>query len=185
MTPEHKEYRRRKAELDTRYKSPFAERWFGWWRNGPDRFAFLIALFTFALFAATAGLWLATNSLVEDARDSGRAWIGPADARLAEGIQKDKAVKIAIQYTNTGRQPAPYVLLINGKVFGEKEWEDGTAVQNIIASQKNCMGIDALNNPIARVAYPTSGFSSFQMTFDSEYRYLPEKYEIYCDPTTC
>jgi hypothetical protein len=67
MTPKE-EYLARKAAQEAKYKRKFFERRFSWWRNPPDRFAFLVAFFTAALFAATMALYLATRDLVHDAK---------------------------------------------------------------------------------------------------------------------
>jgi len=64
MTPELREYRRRWGESEAKSKR---ERWFGWWRNPPDRFAALVAIFTALPFAATLALYFATRDLVIDA----------------------------------------------------------------------------------------------------------------------
>jgi hypothetical protein len=106
MTPNHEQYWRRKAEQEAKYKSKFLENWFGWWRNPPDRFAFLIALFTAGLFAATAGLWVATRDLVDDARASGRAWIVPHILHLEAPLKAGETAKLLLYFGNSGREPA-------------------------------------------------------------------------------
>lgn len=106
MTPEHEQYRRRKAEQEAKYKSKFLERWFGWWRNPPDRFAFLIAIFTAGLFAATAGLWIATTDLVDDAQSSGRAWMVPHLIHLEAPLKVGEAANLLLYYGNSGKEPA-------------------------------------------------------------------------------
>lgn len=106
MTPEHQEYRRRKAEKEAQYKGKFRERWFGWWRNPPDRFAFMIAIFTAGLFAATGGLWLATYELVEDTKSSGRAWIADRHISIPEDAKDGELIKIRVLYENSGKTPA-------------------------------------------------------------------------------
>jgi hypothetical protein len=78
--PEHERYGSRGAEEEAKYGNKFLEGWFGWWRNPPDRFAALIAIFTAGLFGATYGLWDATKELVKDARETSerqlRAYVG-------------------------------------------------------------------------------------------------------------
>jgi hypothetical protein len=106
MTPKQEQYRRRKIEQEAKYKGQFRERWFGWWRNPPDRFAFLIAIFTGGLFAATGGLWWATKDLVEDARASGRAWIIPHLLRLEKPLKAGEDASLVLFFGNSGREPA-------------------------------------------------------------------------------
>jgi hypothetical protein len=116
MTPEHEQYRRRKAEQEAKYESQFLERRFGWWRNPPDRFAALVAIFTGLLFAATAGLWIATKDLVQDARETSarqlRAYVGIS---TTAPIQMSRE-KITITVDNFGQTPAK-----NLKIFSS--WE--------------------------------------------------------------
>lgn len=162
------QFQRRKAENEGRYRSRFRERWFGWWRNPPDRFAFLIALFTAGLFAATAGLWWATKDLVDDARSSGRAWLGPVDATMPLGVpQVGQPLKVVIGYTNTGKEPALYNGQLVAHVFSLSEWTSGFAASTIIATQTVCMNAPDIFRPMAKVAFPTTGFSTFQMTYDA------------------
>lgn len=104
------EYRARKAAQETKYKHPILERFFWWWRNPPDRFAFLVALFTAGLFFATLKLWQATISLVEDAERASEAntrayvvitgikWDGPPE------IAKNQRIKIL--FRNVGKEAA-------------------------------------------------------------------------------
>jgi len=61
------EYRARKSAEEAKYKNKFLERNLGWWRNPPDRFAALVAIFTAGLFFVTLRLWLATTDLVNGA----------------------------------------------------------------------------------------------------------------------
>jgi hypothetical protein len=107
MTPEQKEYLLRKAAIDSRYQNKFAERWFSWWRNPSDRFAFLIAVFTAGLFFATVKLWWSTNDLVAESRSAGRAWVAPLNASFAEPFDPQKQIAlIKISELNVGKEPA-------------------------------------------------------------------------------
>jgi hypothetical protein len=166
MTPEHEQYRRRKAEQEAKYKSQFLERWFGWWRDPPDRFAALVAVFTGLLFAATVGLWIATKDLVEDARSSSRAWLGPTNAVITS-TESGKPIKVAIAYGNTGRQPAPTNFYSYAKIYSAAQWDDGTAVNEIISAKDTCLAVKE-TTITSHITYPTTSIGSgFSVIFDS------------------
>jgi hypothetical protein len=100
-----------------KHKPKFFERWFGWWRNPSDRFAALIALFTAGLFAATLGLWLATNDLVLDAKEASerqlRAYVGISAATPIHV----EATRISITMDNFGQTPANSVKFFSNWEF--------------------------------------------------------------------
>jgi hypothetical protein len=101
--------------MKPRYRHKFTERWFGWWRNPQDRFAFFIAFFTALLFLATVGLWIATRDLVSSSEETAerqlRAYLGVSGNVL--GINQDSTRLIL---DNFGLTPAT-----NVKVFSN--WE--------------------------------------------------------------
>lgn len=110
MALQHEDYRRGKEERESRYKNPFLERWFRWWRNPSDRFASLIAAFTAGLFVATAGLWLATDDLVLDARKSAeannRAYVAVTGVKWDGVPEVGKNQRIKILFRNVGKEAA-------------------------------------------------------------------------------
>lgn len=179
MSPKQEQYWRRKAEEQARYKNKYLERFFGWWRTPSDRFAGLIMAFTFLLFVATLLLWDATQDLVEDAKSSGRAWLGPVGATI-ETPQIDRPVKATVVYTNTGRQPARASLFLRPKVFTEEEWNDGTAVRHLQTARDICLAGKALELPIL-LAFPTSGFTNYQHIFDGSRPDTPEPERLVAD----
>lgn len=179
MMPKQEQYWRRKAEEEARYKNKHLEHFFGWWRTPSDRFAGLIMLFTFLLFVATALLWVATQDLVEDAKSSGRAWLGPIGGNI-EAPQIDKPIKATVVYNNTGRQPARASLFLGPKVFAKEEWNDGTAVRQLQAARDVCLAGKALELPIL-LAFPTSGFTNYQHSFDGGRPDTPESERIIAD----
>jgi hypothetical protein len=139
MTPESQEYRRRQAEKDAKYRGKFLERWFAWWRNPPDRFAALIAIFTAGLFAATYGLWDATKDLVRDAQMSGRAWLGPNDATIQSPMTLSQPIRAIIGFVNTGKEPAFANTSIFAKTYSPDDWKSGAAADDITKFQEGCM----------------------------------------------
>src|SRR5689334_19090871 len=139
MTPEHQEYRRRKAEQEAKYKNKRVERWFSWWRNPSDRFAALVAMFTALLFAATVGLYLATKDLVLDARMSGRAWLGPVNASIESPMLASQNLRMIVSFGNTGKEPALFNSAIAPKIYSLQEWNNGVAADEIVKQQVECM----------------------------------------------
>jgi hypothetical protein len=103
------EYHRRKAAQESRYRHKFAERRFGWWRNPPDRFAFLLVAFTAGLFAATVALWYATRDLVLSAEKTAerqlRAYVAITEITV-ENIDSREAPIVDIHWKNVGQTPA-------------------------------------------------------------------------------
>jgi hypothetical protein len=116
------EYQRRKSEQEEfRRRRNFTERWFSWWRNPPDRFAFLLVAFTAGLFAATVALWYATRDLVRGAEETAerqlRAYIVVTQGSVTVPKSND-AINIYIQIKNTGQTPAyEFSTWLDGGVF--------------------------------------------------------------------
>jgi hypothetical protein len=170
------EYEARKAAKEAKYKYKFLERWFSWWRNPPDRFAGLVALFTALLFAATVLLYLATRDLVLDAQSSGRAWVGPIAANITP-FSLNSPIKAVVVYGNTGRQPALTNGILTPKIYSTEQWTNSDAAKDIIDFKDSCLRVKALAQAV-HVVYPTTGFTSSNIAYDATLRGLNDNQKI-------
>jgi len=159
------------AKKQASYKNPNVERFLGWWRTPSDRFAGLIAAFTLCLFVATCGLWRATTDLVEDAKASGRAWLGPINAGI-DPLADGKPLKIVIAYNNTGKEPAQASWFVLPIIYPKEKWNDGTAFKEVGINRDNCLKYSRLDG-VLNLAFPTSGFTSYQLTYDASIKPEP------------
>jgi hypothetical protein len=105
------EYRRRKTAQEARYRNKYVERWLAWWRNSPDRFAFLLVSVTAGVFAATVALWWATRHLVYDAEITAkrqlRAYVAAKPS--VKGVTNFGSVltaELEVGIQNSGQTPA-------------------------------------------------------------------------------
>jgi len=95
-----------------------------------------------------------------------RAWVGPQTATL-NPVQKDKGFVGVIQYQNTGKEPATdFSPNITVKTYSEDDWKNGAAITDINSLAKDCLAISTVP-PGLGVVYPTSGFSNYQLHFDT------------------
>jgi hypothetical protein len=109
----------------------------------------------------------ATAKSAEATASSQRAWVGPSTVTL-NGIQKDKGMIATIAYQNSGREPA--VSFYPGtatKLYSLEEWNGGDATKEIMAESGQCLKINNLPSGL-QVVYPTTGFSAYQLTIDTE-----------------
>jgi hypothetical protein len=98
-----------------------------------------------------------------------RAWLGPVSAR-SEPFEDGKPVKITITINNTGRLPATFRFSSGGVFFTRDYWEDGRANSKIDPAKSLCMtGLSRVEQSATQqgLAYPTTGFSSYTVTYDS------------------
>jgi hypothetical protein len=167
MTPKQEEYRRRKAEQEAKYKHKFLERWFGWWRNPPDRFAAMIAIFTAGLFVATYGLWDATKDLVEDARDSGRAWLSPKNGILTDQFAEGHPIKLRIDYVNTGRSPALDVRTVYRIGAIETSHFTDDSIRTIVENDNICRDVGIAEG--AETIFPDSAGNSMHFELPADW----------------
>jgi hypothetical protein len=98
-----------------------------------------------------------------------RAWIGPTSAR-SDPFEAGKPIKINVSYSNTGRLLASFTAQDGGKFFTKEEWSDGRVLADVSAQEKDCEnGLSHVDKRalLSGMAYPTSGFSGYTLTFNS------------------
>src|ERR1017187_10699322 len=113
--------------------------------------------------AAALGKADTANELAKNAQIANfRAWVGPSDAKLEGTITKGKPINYIVSYQNTGREPAQgfqsdldqFITTDADELAGAYAFRMGNYMQKCLAT------------PViigARVVYPTSGFSSYQL----------------------
>ena len=106
-----------------------------------------------------------------------RAWIGPASAK-SDPFEAGKPIKISVVYNNTGRLLASFKLVDDGKFYTKDEWTDGRVSASLGIIETACMnGLPEMDEHLilSGMAYPTTGFSSYILTFKSDNPNVPEK----------
>jgi hypothetical protein len=95
----------------------------------------------------------------EDTVESSRAWIGPTTAVIdTPSIGSD--ISVAVTYINSGRQPGTGVVSSMSAYIVPND-EIAMLVLSVNEKVKKCF--DTAPQPGGQVAYPTSGFSSYNM----------------------
>jgi hypothetical protein len=103
-----------------------------------------------------------------------RAWLGPSTAR-SEPFEVGKPIRVTVTYNNTGRLLASFKFASGGRFYGRKEWADGTASGAVHSRAQDCMsGLPNVGSTNVGLAYPTTGFSSYNLSFNSNHPNLPE-----------
>jgi hypothetical protein len=74
-------------------------------------------------------------------------------------------LQVTVLFGNSGRQPAPTVSLITPKIFTIEDWTNGTAVQDIEKWKTECLQMP-MNDQVARITFPTTGFTNFIIRYD-------------------
>jgi hypothetical protein len=98
-----------------------------------------------------------------------RAWIGPSDAR-SEEFQAGRPARLTLAFNNTGRVFASYIFAGGGHFVAQQQWSDGSTLADVRVHEQDCMrGLPGISNASVYrgVAYPTTGFSSFMITYNS------------------
>jgi hypothetical protein len=112
-----------------------------------------------------------------------RAWVGPLTVTVG-AIQKDKGIAGTMLYQNTGKEPAAnFYPAFVVKVYSLDEWNNGDAVKDIKTYSDDCLKITNLPNGL-QVVYPSTGLSSYQLTFDTEKQSEPNKVIVNDDMTS-
>jgi hypothetical protein len=93
-----------------------------------------------------------------------RAWIGPIDAHINNPVAVGP-LKAVVAYGNTGREPSPTISTLAPRIFSYAEWNGGEAVKAIEDVKSECLKAP-VNDTIARITFPTTGFSSFNASYD-------------------
>ena len=104
---------------------------------------------------------------VEVSRESliaaGRAWVGPRLAKITSPMEAGKPIELAIEYANSGREPAlDFVYSLEGFSSSNAEERRGTSFARVSIALNNCRAADSL--PAGQVVFPSTGFSAYNLT---------------------
>ncbi|MGD0027296.1 MAG: hypothetical protein ABSC37_22220 [Xanthobacteraceae bacterium] len=152
-----------------------------WWFQEKEplpKFTGWVAAFTGVLVVVSALQFCTLRSTDRTTRDaliaSSRAWVGPLTTTV-NAIQKDKGIEGTVQYQNTGREPASdFLSSFFSKVYSIDEWDNGTAAKEITSAAASCLTISNLPRGL-QVIYPNTGFSAYQIHFDTGQGDVPNK----------
>lgn len=111
---------------------------------------------------------------------SQRAWVGPTDANLT-GLEVFKPLQATIVYGNSGRQPAPTFSLMVPRIFTLVEWDNGTAASDIEKWKADCLQLP-MNDQNARVTFPTTGFTNFNLKYTGTQKSLRDVGQLSVTP---
>jgi hypothetical protein len=103
---------------------------------------------------------------VEVSRESliaaGRAWVGPRLAKITSPIEVGKPIELAIEYANSGREPAlDFVYSLDGFASSNAEEKRGTSFARVSIALNNCSAAESL--PAGQVVFPSTGFSAYNL----------------------
>jgi hypothetical protein len=117
----------------------------------------------FTLFAASAAFasgWIFYEQL-QEMREEKRAWVGPISAGLPNGLpQEGNPATIAVQFHNTGREPAIDVVYdLRFWIVTLAEDQEGITKAHIKQFVEQCRQIQPVVG--AQVVFPTTGFSCY------------------------
>jgi len=110
----------------------------------------------------------AMNEAVKVSRESliaaGRAWVGPRNAKIMGTIEVGKPVEFAIEYANTGREPAlNFVYSVDVFPSTNADENNNITAAKINATLKGCKAVESLGG--GQVVFPSTGFSAYNLTF--------------------
>ena len=109
-----------------------------------------------------------------------RAWIGPVSAR-SDPFAVGKPIKIGVSFMNTGRVLASYEAWTTGLFYIKDEWNGGKVSTDVSAKETECFnGMPHINSgsKLRGVAYPTTGFSSYTLSYNSANPNIPEDHRL-------
>jgi hypothetical protein len=109
----------------------------------------------------------AMNDAVEVSKQSlivgGRAWVGPRTTKITSPIEIGKPIELAIEYANTGREPAlDFVYTVDAFFSSEAEEKRGTSFARISIALNECRSRESLSG--GQVVFPSTGFSAYNLT---------------------
>ena len=81
-----------------------------------------------------------------------RAWVGPIDASIISS-GNGTVIKGTVSYINSGREPARFSGKLDESVYSREDWDNGSAANNIIARQQECLVIKYIDG--SRFVWPT------------------------------
>jgi len=94
---------------------------------------------------------------------SGRAWVGPSQAKITSPIEAGKPIEIFFEYSNTGREPAlDFSYSVDGFISSNEEERRGTSSARVFVALNNCKAVRELAP--GQVAFPNTGFSNYNLT---------------------
>lgn len=94
---------------------------------------------------------------------SGRAWVGPRQAKITSPIEAGKPIEIFFEYGNTGREPAlDFSYSIDGFISSNDEEKRGTSFARVWLAMNACRAMGEIAP--GQVAFPTTGFSNYSLT---------------------
>jgi hypothetical protein len=114
-----------------------------------------------------------------------RAWVGPVSAH-SDPFSEGNPIKIVITFNNTGRLLSSYKAEFFGRFYTREEWIGGKVAPIVTQIKDNCMKGMPHANPaliLRGVAYPTTGFSSYTLTYDSAGPNGPQDERIFLTKT--
>jgi hypothetical protein len=109
----------------------------------------------------------AMNEAVEVSKESlivgGRAWVGPRSAKITSPIEIGKPIEVAIDYANTGREPAlDFSYTVDAFLSSEAEEKRGTSFARVSLALNECRSREDLSS--GQVVFPSTGFSAYNLT---------------------
>lgn len=94
---------------------------------------------------------------------SGRAWVGPRQAKISSPIEAGKPIEFLFEYANTGREPAlDLSYSIDGFISSNDEEKRGTSAARVFLALNNCRAAREIGP--GQIAFPSSGFSTYSLT---------------------
>jgi hypothetical protein len=108
----------------------------------------------------------AMNAAVEVSRESliaaGRAWVGPRNAKITSPVEVGKTIEFAIEYANTGREPAlDFAYSVDAFFSSDQDEQRGTTFARVSRALARCRANDTISG--GQVVFPSTGFSSYNL----------------------
>ena len=103
----------------------------------------------------------------------------------SDPFEAGKPIKITVLWNNTGRLLASVKVTQGVKFYTKEEWNDGRASATTRSAKDECMnGLPKTDNQVIStgVAYPTTGFTSYMLTYNSNSSETPEKNRVILTP---
>ena len=171
-------YNQRQPHQDQQDDSSQQPNWRGRLQKLPELFAradFWLALFTFFLVIETAitiRVLTATDEALHKTADAQeksteiadrlreiteaneRPWVGPGNAAIRSGVEKDKPLKFEVIITNSGRQPAILNTYSSARIIDGDEWKNEFYRADVYAWEADCIGRKFTDKEPSRLLFP-------------------------------
>ena len=104
-----------------------------------------------------------------------RAWLHPSGAH-GPSFEVGRPIQITVEYENTGRLLASFILAVHGAFYTATQWNDGTAAAVSNTYERQCInGLQSIARSASGVAYPSTGPAApYRMDYDSNGPLIPE-----------